>query len=60
MAALARAWPVWLIGLAGCLMYIAIYIESRYVVAFLTLFCVGMLVGFPVPVESGRRSRSSL
>ena len=55
IAALARSWPVWLIGLTGCLMYIAIYIEPRYVAAFLTLFCLGMLVGLPVPAEVGRK-----
>jgi hypothetical protein len=55
MAALVKTWPVWLIGLVGCLMYIAIYVEPRYVAAFLTLFCLGMLVGFPVPRETGRK-----
>jgi hypothetical protein len=55
MAALAKIWPVWLIGLAGCVMYIGIYVEPRYVAAFLTLFCLGMLVGFPVPRETGRK-----
>jgi hypothetical protein len=55
LAALARAWPVWLIGLAGCLMYVAIFVDPRYVAAFLTLFCLGMLVGFPVPADAGRK-----
>jgi hypothetical protein len=54
-AALARSWPVWLVGLAGCLMYVAIYIEPRYVAAFLTLFCLGLLVGLPVPAQVGSR-----
>lgn len=54
-AALLRAWPVWLMGLAGCLMYAAIVVESRYVVAFLTLFCLGILVGLPVPAEFSRK-----
>lgn len=53
--ALLRAWPVWLMGLAGCAMYAAIVVESRYVVAFLTLFCLGILVGLPVPAEFGRK-----
>jgi len=55
IAAVVKAWPAWLIGLAGCLMYIGIYIEPRYVAAFLTLFCLGLLVGFPVPRETGRK-----
>jgi len=50
-----KGWPVWLIGLAGCLMYLAIYVEPRYVGAFITVFCLGMLVGFPVPRENGRK-----
>jgi hypothetical protein len=53
--ALLRAWPVWLMGLAGCLMYAAIVVESRYVVAFLTLFCLGILMGLPVPAEFSRK-----
>lgn len=55
MAALARAWPVWLIGLAGCLMYVAIFVDARYVAAFLTLFCLGLLVGFPLPAAAARK-----
>ena len=54
MAALLSAWQVWLIGLAGWLLYVAIFVEPRYVAAFLALFCLGMLVGFPVPVHGGR------
>lgn len=54
-AALLRAWPVWLIGVVGCLMYAVIVVEPRYVTAFLTLFCVGMLVGLPVPAELSRK-----
>lgn len=53
--ALLRAWPIWLMGMAGCLMYAAIVVESRYVVAFLTLFCLGILVGLPVPAELSRK-----
>jgi len=54
-AAVLRAWPVWLIGVVGCLMYAVIVVEPRYVTAFLTLFCVGMLVGLPVPGELSRK-----
>ena len=55
LAALLRAWPVWLIGLVGCLMYAVIVVEPRYVTAFLTLVCIGMLVGLPVPAELSRK-----
>ncbi len=55
MAALVKAWPVWLIGLAGCLMYIVVYVEPRYVAASLTLFCLGLILGFPIPLENGRK-----
>ena len=54
-AALLRAWPIWLIGLVGCVMYAVIVVEPRYVTAFLTLFCIGILVGLPVPAELGRK-----
>lgn len=54
-AALLRAWPVWLVGLAGCLMYAVIVVESRYVTAFLTLFCIGMLVGVSLPAQMSRK-----
>ena len=53
--ALLRAWPVWLLGVVGCLMYAVIFVEPRYVTAFLTLVLIGLLVGLPVPVASGRR-----
>jgi hypothetical protein len=55
LAALAKAWPVSFIGLAGCLMYVAIFVDPRYVAAFLAVFCIGMLVGFPLPLDSGRK-----
>lgn len=55
IAAAAKTWPVWLIGLAGCLMYIVIYVEPRYVAAFFTLFFLGIILGFPVPRETGRK-----
>jgi len=53
MAALLSTWPIWLIGLAGCLMYIVVYVEPRYVAASLALFCVGLILGFPIPREIG-------
>jgi len=55
IAAIKKAWPVWLIGLAGCLMYLAIYVEPRYVAALFTLFFLGLILGFPVPRETGSK-----
>jgi hypothetical protein len=52
---LLRAWPAWLIGAAGCMIYVVIWVEPRYVTAFLTLVLIGLLVGLPVPVAVGRR-----
>ncbi len=53
LAALVKTWPVWLIGVPGCLMYIIVHLEPRYVAAFLTLFFLGMILGFPIPRETG-------
>jgi hypothetical protein len=36
-------------------MYIVIYAEPRYVAAFFTLFFLGIILGFPVPRETGRK-----
>lgn len=55
ITAVKRAWPIWLIGLAGCLMYLAIYVEPRYVAALFTLFFLGLILGFPVPRETGSK-----
>lgn len=55
VSAILKGWPVWSIGLAGCLMYLAIYVEPRYIGAFITVFCLGMLVGFPIPRENSRK-----
>lgn len=41
---LADSWPLWLVGLAGVLMYAAIHVESRYVGAFFVLFWLGLLL----------------
>jgi hypothetical protein len=42
-ANIRAAWPVWIVGIAGCAMYVGVHVESRYVGAFLALFCCGML-----------------
>jgi hypothetical protein len=56
ISALTQAWPIWLIGLAGCMMYAVIVVEPRYVTAFLTLVCLGLLVGLPVPAELSHKA----
>lgn len=50
-----RIWPVWLVGLAGCAMYLAIYVEARYVGAFLALFWLGVVFGLPIPRNLNRQ-----
>lgn len=55
-SAVLSAWPVSLIGVIGCLMYAVIVVEPRYVTAFLTLCCVGLLVGLPLPAQISRKT----
>lgn len=50
-----KLWPIWLIGLAGCAMYLLINIEPRYVGAFLVLLWFGLLAGFSLPRGAGRK-----
>lgn len=42
-ANIRAAWPVWIVGIAGCAMYVGVHVESRYVGAFIALFCCGLL-----------------
>jgi len=49
-----KFWPIWLIGLAGCAMYVLISVEPRYVGAFIVLLWFGLLAGFPLPRWHGR------
>lgn len=50
-----KVWPIWLIGLAGCAMYVLISVEPRYVGPFLVLLGFGLLAGFPLPRWQGRK-----
>ena len=54
LAAVGRTWPIWLIGLAGCALYVPVHIESRYVAEFLALFVFGLLLSFEVPQSVSR------
>jgi hypothetical protein len=40
---LIEGWPLWLVGLAGMLMYTTIHVEARYSGAFLVPFWLGGL-----------------
>ena len=42
-------WPICLIGIAGCVMYALVHVESRYVAAFLVLFWCGVIFSLRVP-----------
>jgi hypothetical protein len=54
--AAARAWPVWVIGFAGCSMYAVVNVEPRYIAAFLALFWFGIFLGFPLPRQTASRA----
>jgi hypothetical protein len=54
--AVTKLWPVWLIGLAGCAMYVLISVEPRYVGAFIVLLWFGLLAGFPLPRWHGQKT----
>jgi hypothetical protein len=40
------AWPVWLIGIAGCAMYVVVHVEARYVGTFLVLIFFPLVYAF--------------
>jgi hypothetical protein len=41
---LIEGWPLWLVGVAGILMYTTIHVEARYLGAFLVLLWLGLAV----------------
>ena len=43
LTGLRRAWPLCVIGIAGCAMYVPVHLEPRYIGAFLLLLCCGLL-----------------
>jgi hypothetical protein len=43
LTGLCRNWPLGVIGIAGCAMYVPVHLEPRYVGAFLLLLCCGLL-----------------
>jgi len=43
LANVRAVWPVWIVGIAGCAMYVGVHVESRYVGAFIALQCIGLL-----------------
>jgi len=54
--ALMSTWPIWTIGLAGCAIYVPVHIESRYIAEFLALFLFGIVLGFRIPQNIGRKT----
>jgi hypothetical protein len=55
LAGLRRTWPLCVVGIAGCAMYVPIHLEPRYVGAFLLLFCCGLLnAPLQIPRALGR------
>jgi hypothetical protein len=45
------SWPICVVGIAGCVMYALVYVESRYVAAFLVLFWCGIIFSLRVPQQ---------
>jgi hypothetical protein len=52
---LLRTWPIWLVGLAGCAMYVPVHVESRYVAGFIALFWLGIIAALQVPHNLSRK-----
>ena len=48
LTGLGRTWPLCVIGIVGCAMYVAVHLEARYVGAFLLLLCCGLLNAPPL------------
>jgi hypothetical protein len=55
LPALARTWPAWLVGLAGCAMYVPVHVEPRYVAGFVALFWIAIIFAFQVPGRVKRK-----
>ena len=58
LIALAEMWPILMIGLAGCAMYLVVSVEPRYMGAFLILICLGLL--FDLPLQSQHAAKVAL
>ena len=56
LPALKKSLPIWLIGLAGCALYLPVHVEPRYVGAFLALFWIGLLFSFRIPFWLNRKA----
>ena len=52
---LTKAWPLWLVGLTGCTMYLLVHVEPRYVAGFIALFWIGIIFGFQQIRPMGNR-----
>jgi hypothetical protein len=49
VSAFRNSWPICLLGIAGCLMYLLVHVEPRYVAPFLVLFWCGIIFSLRVP-----------
>ncbi|PYV82041.1 MAG: hypothetical protein DMG93_13315 [Acidobacteria bacterium] len=54
---IARAWPIWLIAIAACAMYVLVHVESRYVGTFFVLILCSIVFAL---VESFRALNRNL
>jgi hypothetical protein len=56
LPALKTSWPIWLIGLAGCALYVPVRVEPRYIGAFLALFWIGLILSLKIPLSVNRKA----
>lgn len=50
---LKDTWPLWIVGLVGCAIYVPVHIEPRYVAEFIVLFWIGVFSALweSLPIE---------
>jgi hypothetical protein len=51
----ARNWPVWILGIFGLVMYLAVHVEDRYAGGFFTLLWLGLIAGMRVREDFGQK-----
>jgi hypothetical protein len=49
LVGISRKWPLWVIGLCGLGMYLAVHVEDRYIGPYFLLLWLGLLSGIQLP-----------
>jgi hypothetical protein len=52
---LVSNWPIWLLGMSGCLMYTLVHVEPRYVGEFFVLVFIGFVCRLRIPLTLNKR-----